>query len=121
VYRLVIESEPYKFWAQTTPRCRHVIPAAEPMAIFGGNDWVFRVPEGVARFRAAASEGAFLVRPDWQKVPGRGDGKWFDVEVQPGHAGQFWRFRPVGHDSRLQLDGVPPYVSPHTDYWFEVK
>ena len=87
----------------------------------GGNDWVFLVPQGVGQFKAAFSEGAFILDPAWKRTAGQGDAKLVVISVSPEHAGKLWRFRPVGHDSRLKLEGIPPYVAPHPDYWFDVK
>ncbi|MBM4031400.1 MAG: hypothetical protein FJ291_06385 [Planctomycetes bacterium] len=118
IYRLVAATEPYKFWSSITPHCKHMVEVVEQVAIFGGTDWVFLVPQGTKQFVATVSDGAFILDPAWRKVRGRGDGKPFGIEVAPEHAGKLWRFRPVGHDSRLKLEGVPPYVAPHPDYWF---
>ncbi len=111
--------------------------------------WYFYVPEGVARFRVKTAIGTWMTRredfgvqvisPRGQRVKALYGGlSLFDakpqgksliisqeVEADPGTQGRFWSLWVTGGDShnysdfRIILEGVPPYVAPTPEQWFD--
>jgi hypothetical protein len=110
--------------------------------------WYFHVPAGTKTFEVATrilpfqshreDYGFFVMSPRGQRVasffggrsvrhelPPTGEVRGQEIEVDEGCAGRFWSLWVVNGDSHafsdlsLLLRGVPPYLAPTPEQWFD--